>query len=401
MVLTLLSSIALLSSPTGPPAGPTPSEPALGKVLPPFDMTLVSAPNGAKADWASLKGRAVVLEFWATWCAPCVDAVPHLNQLADKFKGRPIQFVSVSIEPGRETAVRSFLKKVPMRSWVGVAGKGMIDAYKGRQVPETFLVDRTGKLVAITHPSKVTERVLEDLIEGRDPGLGNSRRPAAKPPEAAEPKADEKPTPPYVRIAPCPPETRSGSAIGPQRWQGKGMDAASVLSVALGVPMARIQIDGTLPTGKYTLDAAFPEEMSAEEKHTLGALVVPQALGFRAKKQTTERETLVLTCPEGPRGEFRENDQGGRAGSGPGFSSGVAAVPILISRSLEGDLGLPVIDEMGLKGRRYDWNLIYKAGDVDAAIAALRAMGIVATRAKRRIDGYALSPLRKKENGGQ
>src|SRR5437870_3097657 len=47
---------------------------------------------------AALKGKAIVLEFWATWCGPCVDSIPHLNELVDKFAGRPIEFLSVTDE---------------------------------------------------------------------------------------------------------------------------------------------------------------------------------------------------------------------------------------------------------------------------------------------------------------
>jgi len=45
-------------------------------------MGLLEVPSGTRADWTILKGKAVVLEFWATWCLQCVANMPHLNQLA-------------------------------------------------------------------------------------------------------------------------------------------------------------------------------------------------------------------------------------------------------------------------------------------------------------------------------
>src|SRR5262249_33930918 len=48
--------------------------------------TILQAPAGTEATWASLKGKVVVLEFWATWCGPCIAAIPHLNEMADQFK---------------------------------------------------------------------------------------------------------------------------------------------------------------------------------------------------------------------------------------------------------------------------------------------------------------------------
>src|SRR3989442_15427936 len=54
---------------------------------------LLQAPPGASTDWGRLKGKVVVIEFWATWCGPCISEIPHLNQLADQLSNEPIVFV--------------------------------------------------------------------------------------------------------------------------------------------------------------------------------------------------------------------------------------------------------------------------------------------------------------------
>jgi thiol-disulfide isomerase/thioredoxin len=78
--------------------------------------TLLQAPPGATMDALSLHGKVVVLEFWATWCGPCVAAIPHLNELADKFKDQPVQFIAVTAE--NEATIKSFLTKRPIHAWV-------------------------------------------------------------------------------------------------------------------------------------------------------------------------------------------------------------------------------------------------------------------------------------------
>src|SRR5437870_239138 len=59
---------------------------------------VIQGPSDEKITAQSLKGRPVVLEFWATWCAPCVIAIPHLNELAAENTSKGIQFVAVSAD---------------------------------------------------------------------------------------------------------------------------------------------------------------------------------------------------------------------------------------------------------------------------------------------------------------
>src|SRR5262245_46570784 len=84
--LILTSAVALGADPT--------KAAVVGEPAPPLTLErLLQAPAGAKADWSALRGHVVVLEFWATWCVPCVRAVPHLNDLAEQFKDQPVQFL--------------------------------------------------------------------------------------------------------------------------------------------------------------------------------------------------------------------------------------------------------------------------------------------------------------------
>lgn len=71
-------------------ACPGGEKPLPGETAPPLNLEkLLQTPADAVVSWEALRGKAVVLEFWATWCGPCIEAIPHLNELADEFKEHP------------------------------------------------------------------------------------------------------------------------------------------------------------------------------------------------------------------------------------------------------------------------------------------------------------------------
>ena len=89
-----------------PPLKPGTSRPAL-------DFTTL---NGEHPTWQSLRGKVVVLDFWASWCAPCLASFPKMNALQAQFAGKPVVFFSVTYEkPG---AVRAQLAQTPLRTQV-------------------------------------------------------------------------------------------------------------------------------------------------------------------------------------------------------------------------------------------------------------------------------------------
>lgn len=155
-----------------PPGPPPPVSAAFGGLkagmpAPPLSLKqTLQVPAGTKVSWEALRGKAVVLEFWATWCGPCVAVIPHLNELAEKYAGQPVQFIAVSAE--KEEVVSRFLTKKPIRAWLGLdTDSSTCRAYGVQGIPQTVLVDARGKLAGFTHPTGLTTKVLDDLLAGR------------------------------------------------------------------------------------------------------------------------------------------------------------------------------------------------------------------------------------------
>jgi len=115
-------------------------------------------------------GKVYVVEFWATWCPPCRESIPHLTQLQAKYKDR-VTFVGISQEkPG---VVKPFVSdqgdKMAYAVAVDAAGevsKGYMRAFGQGGIPTAFVVDAGGKVVWHGHPMSPIEQVLDQVLAG-------------------------------------------------------------------------------------------------------------------------------------------------------------------------------------------------------------------------------------------
>ncbi len=106
-------------------------------------------PGGGELSMAALRGRPLVLNFWATWCPPCVKEMPQFDRFATDFASQGVQVVGLAIDG--PTPVREFLTKVPVSYAIGLAGLNGTEL--GRQLgnergalPFTVLFDAQGQV---------------------------------------------------------------------------------------------------------------------------------------------------------------------------------------------------------------------------------------------------------------
>jgi thiol-disulfide isomerase/thioredoxin len=125
----------------------------------------------ATPSWQQLKGKVVVLDFWATWCGPCVGSIPKMNQLEKEFAGQPVRFLSVTYEPAAK--VRSFLEQHPMGSTVALdPDLATFVSWKAWGIPQIYLVGPSGKVIAVVHPNKLSAEVLRQALAGQPITVG-------------------------------------------------------------------------------------------------------------------------------------------------------------------------------------------------------------------------------------
>jgi cytochrome c biogenesis protein CcmG/thiol:disulfide interchange protein DsbE len=120
--------------------------------------------RGGELGLAALRGKAVVLNFWASWCAPCKDEAPELEAASRRWRSRGVVVVGIDSQDFRGDA-RRFARRHGVTYPLVHDGKGKTrDDYGVTGLPETFFVDRSGKLVGDHIQGPVTERQLNDNI---------------------------------------------------------------------------------------------------------------------------------------------------------------------------------------------------------------------------------------------
>ena len=120
-----------------------------GQEAPDFDLTDAS---GKKWSLRSLQGKPVLLNFWATWCAPCVEEVPSLENLA-KRSGDRLTVLAVSLDEDWET-VKKFFPKGTGLSVLLDTSKEIPKKFGTDKYPETFLIDSQGRLTQLFRQAK-------------------------------------------------------------------------------------------------------------------------------------------------------------------------------------------------------------------------------------------------------
>jgi peroxiredoxin len=101
--------------------------------------------DGRSVSLAELKGKVVMVHFWATWCPPCVEEIPSLDRLNRSFVGQDFEALAVSVDEGGTDVVSAFLKRQGLTLPVLLnPDRSVANAYGTFKFPETYLVDRSG-----------------------------------------------------------------------------------------------------------------------------------------------------------------------------------------------------------------------------------------------------------------
>jgi thiol-disulfide isomerase/thioredoxin len=104
--------------------------------------------DGRTLRLSELRGRPVIVDFWATWCAPCRASMPLLDRMQHRFASRGLVVVGLSVDDAPSQDVRTFVQRLRVRFPVAMASESVIDDYGPiRSIPTTIFIDRHGRIV--------------------------------------------------------------------------------------------------------------------------------------------------------------------------------------------------------------------------------------------------------------
>lgn len=118
---------------------------AIGTEAPEFALPDL---DGKVVKTSDLRGKVVILDFWATWCPPCRQEVPHFVALQTKYRDQGLEIVGLSLDKGGAKDVKPFVEEYNVNYMMLIANDKTAEEYGGiTGIPTTFVLDRNGKIV--------------------------------------------------------------------------------------------------------------------------------------------------------------------------------------------------------------------------------------------------------------
>jgi len=142
----------------------------------PFELEFTDAIKGSTVSIKNLKGKVVVVDFWATWCGPCVAEMPHMKELYAKYRDQGVEFIGVSLDQPKDKGGLDSLKKYVKDNAIewpqyyqGNYWQSEFSKNWGiNSIPTMFVVDTEGKLFSVDARGKL-DKLIPELLKKKAP----------------------------------------------------------------------------------------------------------------------------------------------------------------------------------------------------------------------------------------
>lgn len=367
----------------------------IGTTVPAFELELLSESSETFTE-QDLQGKVTIIEFWATWCSPCVASMKGLVELKEQFAG-DLQVLTVSYE--ERARIERFIRNRPLDLIFGYDLKGQLqDYFPHRTVPHTVVIDPRGKVAAITRPDAIKEEVIQLLLQGQQVNLPRKNDDAEFDYQADYFRADTNTLESFVLESAIPNVGTFSKA--PQKGPFAGRR----------VSLHNFTIDGLYRYAHqtssyrmlYEVDEALFEYSKDENKYCLDLIVAPEEqaqlyailrekirtqFDIQARLEKRKVEVIVLTHPDSLDSNLVPADAAFplRAGGDNFTTEGATLAQFADYLEGFGIVGMPVVDETN-DPQLYAFNFYFEPENPATFHEAIRKMGLKLKRAEREIE---------------
>jgi uncharacterized protein (TIGR03435 family) len=366
----------------------------VGDNLPNYQLKSVVSYKADSLNFKDTKGKILIIEFWGTWCSPCIPALQHLDELRNKF---PDDVFVVGISDDSKERLTKFLTKrvvsIPLASEKDMKLNGI---FAFNMVPHTIIADKNGKIIAITSPNEVTEEKIKEIIAGKKPDFKlkeekefDSKIDYFGADESTDYSVIQKA---FIQGFPSF-STRGKGGFKDRRISCINLSPSSILQLAFKKSFESTIVNLPKERQTYTPENLYCFDIIVKnsEKENLHKIMQTEATKLFDIKANIEKrlvDVYVLKKVADILKESTKKETNGGS-SGRGIKAEYVEMDFLVS-FLANELQKPVVDETSLKGK-YDINFEFASEDPTSLKKVLESLGLKISKEKREVEMLIVS----------